>query len=50
MYKYWRLNKDWTECLPVYGHTYMETIKRTFDDQIYTFFCGLDMAEDGTAC
>lgn len=24
----------------------METIKRTFDDQIYTFFCGLDMAED----
>ena len=32
--------------LPVYGNRYMETIKRTFDDQIYTFFCGLDMAED----
>ena len=36
--------------LPVYGDRYIKTKIRTYDDKVYTNFCGLNVLEDDIEC
>ena len=38
------------DALPVYDGRYIKTKIRTYDDKIYTNFCGLNVPEDGVEC
>ena len=36
--------------LPAYDGRYIKTKIRTYDDKVYTNFCGLNVSEDGVEC